>query len=143
MAASEFDQVVEQQHTALDAFARGDDKPLAALWSKADDVTLGNPFGPFVSGFPQVAETMEAAAAHYREGEASGFDLIAKHVGDDVAYLVEVERLTARMGGRADVTPVSLRCTSIFRREEGNWRIVHRHADPITTPRPADSVIQE
>ena len=90
MAASEFDQVVEQQHTALDAFARGDDKPLAALWSKADDVTLGNPFGPFVSGFPQVAETMEAAAANYREGAASGFDLIAKHVGDDVAYLVEV-----------------------------------------------------
>jgi ketosteroid isomerase-like protein len=143
MAASEFDQVVEQQHAALDAFARGDDKPLAALWSKADDVTLGNPFGPFVSGFPQVAETMEAAAAHYGEGEASGFDLIAKHVGDDVSYLVEVERLTARMGGRADVTPVSLRCTSIFRRGEGNWRMVHRHADPITTPRPADSVIQE
>jgi hypothetical protein len=78
MAASDFDQVVEQQHTALDAFARGDDKPLAALWSKADDVTLGNPFGPFVSGFRQVAATMEAAAASYREGEASGFDLIAK-----------------------------------------------------------------
>ena len=72
MAASEFDQVVEQQHTALDAFARGEDKPLAALWSKADDVTLGNPFGPFVRGFPQVAETMEAAAAHYREGRRAG-----------------------------------------------------------------------
>ena len=68
MAASEFDQVVEQQHTALDAFARGDDKPLAALWSKADDVALGNLFGPFVTGFAQVVETMEAAAAHYRGG---------------------------------------------------------------------------
>jgi hypothetical protein len=62
MDSSDFDQIVEQQHTALDAFARGDDKPLAALWSRADDVTLGNPFGPFVRGFPQVAEKMEAAA---------------------------------------------------------------------------------
>ena len=143
MATSGFDQVIQQQHSALDAFARGDDKPLAALWSGADDVTLGNPFGPFVRGFPQVAETMEAAAAFYRDGEASGFDLIAKHVGDDVAYLVEVEHFNAKVGGLEDPTPVSLRCTSIFRREGGNWRIVHRHADPITTPQSAGSVIQK
>jgi ketosteroid isomerase-like protein len=142
MAVPDFDQIIEQQHIAIDAFARGDDKPLAALWSGADDVTLGNPFGPFVRGFPQVAETMEAAAAHYGEGKASGFDLVAKHVGDNVAYLVEVERLNSKMEGHDDLAPVSLRCTSIFRREDGNWRIVHRHAGPITTPWPADSVIQ-
>ena len=104
---------------------------------------MWNPFGPFVRGFPQVAETMAAAAALYRDGEASGFDLIAKHVGADVAYLVEVERFNAKMGGREDATPVSLRCTTIFRREDGNWRIVRRHADPITTPQSADSVVQK
>jgi ketosteroid isomerase-like protein len=142
MAASEFDQVVEQQHLAVDAFAKGDDEPLAALWSRADDVTLGNPFGPFVRGFEQVAQTMKRAAAHYRDGEASGFEQLAKLVAKDVAYLVEVERLTAKMGGREDLTPVSLRCTSIFRREAGKWRLVHRHADPISTPQPAESVIQ-
>ena len=111
MAASDFDQVVEQQHTALDAFARGDDKPLAALWSQADDVTLGNPFGPFVSGFRQVAATMEAAAAYYREGEASGFDLIAKHVGDDVAYW---SRWNAS-GPRWEGMPMSLLCLFVAR----------------------------
>lgn len=142
MAGSEFDQLIEQQHLAVDAFAKGDDKPLAAIWSRADDVTLGNPFGPFVRGFAQVAETMEAAAAHYRDGEASAFDLVAKHVSEDVAYLVEVERLNAKIGGREDVTPLSLRCTSIFRLEDGSWRLVHRHADPITTPQSAESVIQ-
>lgn len=143
MTASEFDQLIEQQHLALDAFAKGDDGPLAALWSRADDVTLGNPFGPFVRGFEQVAETMKRAAAHYRDGEASGFEQLAKHVAEDVAYIVEVERLNAKMGGGEDVMPVALRCTSIFRREDGNWRLVHRHADPITTPQPAESVIQK
>jgi ketosteroid isomerase-like protein len=142
MAASEFDQLIEEQHLAVDAFAKGDDEPLAALWSRADDVTLGNPFGPFVRGFERVAETMKRAAVNYRDGEATGFELVAKYVADDIAYLVEVEQLNAKMGGRAEATPVSLRCTSIFRKEDGNWRLVHRHADPITTPRAAESVIQ-
>jgi len=35
------------------------------------------------------------------------------------------------------------RRTRIFRPEDGGWKIVHRHADPITTPQPAESVIQE
>ena len=79
----------------------------------------------------------------YRDGRAVGFDRLAEHVGEDVAYLVEVERFEAKMGGRDDVSPVSLRCTSIFRREDGDWRLVDRHADPITVARGADSVIQE
>ena len=142
MGGPDFDQLVEQQHVALDAFSKGDDEPLSALWSRADDVTLGNPFGPFVRGFEQVAATMKRAAALYRDGEASGFELVAKHVSDDVAYLVEVERFNAKMGGREAISPVSLRCTSIFRREDGNWRLVHRHADPITASQTAESVIQ-
>jgi ketosteroid isomerase-like protein len=48
----------------------------------------------------------------------------------------------AKMGGRDDVAPVSLRVTSIFRNEDGRWRLVHRHADPITSGRGPDSVIQ-
>jgi ketosteroid isomerase-like protein len=143
MAASEFDHVIEQQHAALDEFARGNDEPLAKLWSRRDDVTLGNPFGPFVRGFEQVAETMRRAATYYRDGEASGFEQLSKLATADLAYIVEVERFNAKIGGREDVTPLSLRCTSIFRREDGSWKLVHRHADPITTPQSAESVIQE
>jgi ketosteroid isomerase-like protein len=42
-----------------------------------------------------------------------------------------------------DETTSSVRVTSIFRKEDGVWRLVHRHADPITSPRPAESVIHE
>ena len=143
MSTSELDQLIEQQHLALDAFVKGNDEPLAELWSRADDATLGNPFGPFVRGFEQVAETMKRAATSYRDGEAIGFEQLSKHVTADLAYIVEVERFNAKIGGRQEVTPLSLRCTSIFRRESGNWRLVHRHADPITTTRPPDSLIQQ
>ena len=142
-ASDDFDQVIEHNHLALDEFMRGNYEPLKKLYSQRDDVTVGNPFGPFARGFEQVVQTMQRAALHYRDGEATGFELVSKYVTPDLAYIVEVERLKSKVGGRKDVTPVSLRVTNIFRREDGVWRLVHRHADPITTARPAESVIQK
>jgi ketosteroid isomerase-like protein len=139
---SEFDEVVEQNHQALDEFARGNHEPLANLWSQRDDVTLGNPFGPFARGYEHVVQTMQRAASLYRDGRAVGFELVGKHVTANLAYVVEVERFDAKMGGREDVTAVELRATSIFRRENHAWKLVHRHADPITSSRGPDSVIQ-
>ena len=54
-----------------------------------------------------------------------------------------IERVKAKVGGRKDITQTALRVTMIFRPEEGVWKVVHRHADPITTAQPAESVIQE
>lgn len=138
----DFDQVVEQSHAAVDAFVRGDSRPLEELYSRRDDVTLGNPFGPFVRGFAEVATTMERAASYYRDGKAIGFDLVAKEVTTDLAFTVEVERISSKIGGSEDESLVSLRVTSIFRNEDDGWKLLHRHADPITTPRAPGSVIQ-
>jgi SnoaL-like domain len=57
--------------------------------------------------------------------------------------VVRLEGAKAKVGGRAEITPITLRATMIFRPEDGEWKMVHRHADPITTARPAASVIQE
>ena len=141
--AEDFNQVVERYHLALGEFMKGNPAPAKELFSQRDDVTLGNPFGPFARGWMQVAETMEKAASHYRDGDATGFDSVAKCVTSNLAYLVEVEQLRSKVGGRSDVAPLALRATSIFRPEDGLWKIVHRHADPITTPQPADSVLRQ
>jgi ketosteroid isomerase-like protein len=39
----------------------------------------------------------------------------------------------ARIGDRDSVEPFDLRVTTTFRHESGEWKIVHRHADPIST----------
>ena len=85
---------------------------------------------------------MRRAASFYRDGEAIGFDGMAKHVTPDLACIVETERYRSKVGGAGELTPVTIRVTSIFRREDGVWKLVHRHADPITTARSAESVIE-
>ena len=94
-------------------------------------------------GWERVAEVSERAASQFRDGEMVGFETIEKYVTDELAYIVRVERARAKVGGSEDITPITLRVTMIFRSEDGEWKIVHRHADPITTAQPAESLIQE
>jgi hypothetical protein len=56
---------------------------------------------------------------------------------------VEIERGEAKLGGREEITPFALRATMIFRPEEGEWKIVHCHADLITTAQEVESLIQQ
>ena len=142
MSTSDLAEIIEQSHRALDLFARGDSKPMKELFSQLDDVTLANPFGPPALGWNQVAETMERAASHYLEGEATGFERISEYATADLAYIVEVEHWRSKVAGADEISAFSLRVTTIFRREDDEWRIVHRHADPITTTRPPQSVLQ-
>ncbi len=139
----DFEAAMERYHLAAAEFVKGNPEPYKAMFSHQEDVTLGNPFGPFSQGWEQAEATMERAAAFYRDGEVVGFETIGKQVTPELAYVVEVERFRARMGGREEAGPVILRTTSVLRPEDGLWKVVHRHADPITTGRPAESVLQE
>ncbi len=143
MSTFDFDAVVEQYHRAAGEFVKGNPEPYKLVFSHREDVSLANPFGPVVRGWKQVAETMERAASLYRDDEVTGFENVAKYVTPDLAYIVEVERIKAKLGGREDVAPLALRTTSILRPEDGTWKVVHRHADPITTVRAPESVIQK
>jgi ketosteroid isomerase-like protein len=133
---------IEAYHLALAAFVRGDPEPMHELYSHRDDVSLANPFGPPTRDWNHVAAAMAHAASLYRNGEVIGFEDFAGCVTAELAYIVEVERYQARVGGRETASPLALRVTTIFRREDGDWKIVHRHADTITSARPAESVIQ-
>lgn len=142
MVTSAFDKFVEQYHQAMDEFFRGNPRPAQALYSHREDATLANPFGPIAKGWAEIGETMEKAAANYRQGGAIGFETTARSETSELAYLVEVERFRAKVGGGEELATGALRVTSVLRPEDGAWKIVHRHADPIASPRPAESVIQ-
>jgi ketosteroid isomerase-like protein len=139
----DLDHVIERYHLVAAEFIKGNAEPYKELFSHRENMSLANPFGPPVRGWDEAAQTMERAASRYRDGQIVGFENVAKYVTSELAYIVEVERYQAKVGGREDISPVALRVTSIFRPEDGTWKIVHRHADPITTSQPAESVIQQ
>jgi ketosteroid isomerase-like protein len=139
----DLDQVIDQFQRALNEFLKGNPEPNKEMFSHQEDVSLANPFGPPARGWEQVAATMERAASNLRDGEIVAFENIAKYVTPELAYTVWLERQQARVSEREDIRPFALRVTMIYRPEEGTWKVVHRHADPITTPQPAESVIQE
>lgn len=143
-AVDDFDDVVEQYHLALNEFFKGNPELIKSFFSHRDDVTLANPLvGLPARGWERVAATLEHASSQFTDGENVGFEPVAKHVSAEFAYDLLIERDKVKVGRSEDRTASALRVTMIFRPEDGAWKVVHRHADPLTTPQPAESVIQE
>ncbi|MDQ3640855.1 MAG: nuclear transport factor 2 family protein [Actinomycetota bacterium] len=139
--ASDFDSIVEETRRGLHAIVRGDPGPMKSLFSHGDDVSLANPFGPPRLGRTEVENATEQAAANFEDGSLR-CEEVSRYVTPELAYVVQLERAEAKVGGSEELSPISLRVTMIFRREGDGWRIVHRHADPITSPRPLESIIE-
>jgi ketosteroid isomerase-like protein len=142
-AVDDVDELIEQYHRAQREFLRGNPETVKNLFSRREDVTLANPYGPPVRGWNKVAKTIEHASSLRSDGEFVGWEIVAKYVTAELAYVVQIERAEAKIGAREDITPYAVRATMIFRPEDDGWKVVHRHADPITTAQPAESVIQE
>lgn len=124
---------IEPYHAALPEFARGNPEPAKGVFSHRDDVTVANPFGPPVRGWKQVSERLEFASSRFRDGDVTGVDRVGEHVASYLACIHEIKRWRAKVGGRDHLSSFDLRVTSIFRREDDAWKLVHRHADPLTT----------
>ena len=142
MPHRDFDGALEAYRQALAAFVKGDPRPVTELFSRRDDVTLANPLGPPCLGPADVDKAIEEGAANLRDGSVPRFEEVSRFSTPDLGYVVQIERSDARLAGREDVSPIALRVTMIFRREGDTWKVAHRHADPITTPRPITTTIE-
>jgi ketosteroid isomerase-like protein len=82
------------------------------------------------------------AATQVADGEAFSVESISTYATTDLAYELEIHRFRAKIGGADELAPISIRVTTIYRREDEGWRVVHRHADPITGERSVESIAQ-
>ncbi len=134
---------LEEYHRAGLEITRGNPEEYKKLWSRRDDVTLANPFGPPLRGWSEVSAWLDHTANNYRDGHDYEFENISTVMTSELAYTVEIERARARVGGAGEFSQVAVRVTSVFRREDGVWKVTHRHGDPITTARPTESLFQK
>jgi ketosteroid isomerase-like protein len=119
---------------ALAAIGSGDPAPYAALWPDTDDVTLFGAWGPTEGGHADVTRTFNWVASRFSGGPIVPEHEVV-HVDGDLAVTVGRERATLRVDG-GEPGPMVLRVTHVLRRIDGDWWVVHRHADyPPVDPR--------
>ena len=132
----DYPALVELSHIAqesAEAYLAGDLDTYARVLPHADDFTLMPPFGgPTRRGFVLDDETREATRSTFRGGQVE-VEVDASYVTDDLAVLAVVERQRGLVGELAE-QDWSLRVTLVFRRDDGQWRLVHRHADALVHP---------
>lgn len=142
MSADDFNDAIESYRQALLPFLHGDPEPVLALFSKSDDVTLANPLGPPRRGQEDVERAVRAASANFKSGTLR-FEEISRYNTADLGYVVQLEPSEVQLVDTNSTAPITLRVTMIFRRENGSWSVVHRHADPITTARAITTAIEQ
>ena len=120
--------ILPRQISAEAAMHTGDPAPRLALWSQHEPVTLLGARVPHTRGRDEVSRISRWAASRFSGGTDYDLELLAAGVSGDLAYTVGLERCTVSID-RGPVVANLLRVTHVYRREDGVWKIVHRHAD--------------
>jgi ketosteroid isomerase-like protein len=111
------------------ALHNGDSGPRIAMWSRTEPLTL---FGAAMSarGWDEIGPSFDALGKQFSNCLSYENEIVAAGASGDLAYTVALEHTTASIKG-AEPKPYVLRATTMFRREDGEWKVVHRHADAL------------
>jgi ketosteroid isomerase-like protein len=121
------EQTLERQQLALDAMLEGDPEPYMGTWSQRDPVSLFGAWGPCKTGWSELSKTFRWVGSRFADGTMT-YDLEVAYAGEDLAYTVGYERSEVAVDS-GPKRPMTIRVTQIYRREDGEWKLVHRHAD--------------
>ena len=127
-------EMLPKQVAAETAIHNGDVAPRLALWSRNDPVTV---FGAkrSATGWAELDPMFHSVASWFSDSAEYDFEVVAAGASGDLAYTVGYEHNRVKVDGQP--TTYTLRSTHVYRREHGQWRIVHRHADfPPATDQP-------
>ena len=133
----DFERFMTGREAIGQAYISGDAGPLAAISARHDPATFFSPQGGYVQGAADVLATNEDGARHFLPGGQTQFEILHMSADGDLGYWVGVQHANVRMEGQHDPVPMHLRITEIFRREDGSWKLIHRHADPRASQPPA------
>jgi ketosteroid isomerase-like protein len=124
-------------------FMNGD----TALWksnvSRRPDVIIMGAWGAYERGWPEVSARYDWAGARFKDSGANlRVEYLAASVSGELAYTTAIERADVGLQGQDKAAPMALRVTHVFRREEGGWKLILRHADPLMGKTAPDAVLK-
>jgi ketosteroid isomerase-like protein len=130
-AAQGVHKAIERLHAAMNAAMSGDASPMKALYSHRDDVSGFYGWGGYEVGWEVVRKRWDWAATQFQGGEPVTYEILTTVITAELAYTTEIETIRVRVAGMDKPTQWSNRVTHIFRLEDGEWRLVHRHANRL------------
>ncbi len=125
----DFDGIIQENNKGLEEFYKGNPQPFYRLYSDRENISLLGAFGGLSVGQEEVKKHAGTRAAYFQGGHNLTVDYKVKFYEGDFGYAVGIERFEAKVEGKE--TRVALRATTVFRREDGTWKIVHRQGDPL------------
>lgn len=133
-----------QFEEGISRFINGD----PTLWkqnaSRRDDATIMGAWGGYEKGWSEAGPRYDWAAGRFREsGARVKVEYLSSEVSGDLAYTVAIERSEVRLSDQDKLATMALRVTHVLRKENGAWKLVHRHADPITEKTAPTTVLQK
>ncbi len=133
MGTDDFEQMIEKTHLALKEFYKGEPESYHKLYSLGPDVSLLGAQGGIAVGQKEVTQHLTSRASWFRAGQNVNWERLVKVSTRDFGFVVEIERFDARVGDTNEVTQIALRVTTIFRIENGEWKVIHRIGDPLVS----------
>jgi ketosteroid isomerase-like protein len=135
-----FNQTVEKYHRALSEVNSGDTQHLLDMFSTEDDISLANPGGVAVRGYKKVIDNAHSSFSKFSQAKSIDFENLVTFVNCDFAYIVENEHYQMIAGSAQDPDQLTQRATTIFRLENGGWKVIHRHADSLVSAQPIETM---
>ncbi|MBL8270034.1 YybH family protein [Steroidobacter sp.] len=138
MAEQSFEEFLQHRRRVATAFVNGDPKPLREISASTDPATFFGPGGGLEHGNAQVVAGNEKAARQFQKGGSTELELLHSGSDGDLGYWTGFQHASLNLEGHVAPTPMKLRVTEVFRREKGQWKLMHRHADPLADVKPAN-----
>ena len=127
--ADSFETFLARRREVGAAYVNGDATPLDGIVTTSDPATFLSPMGDVVEGAAAVADRYRRDAGSFSPGGTSRFEVLQSASSGDVAWWTGYQVAEAILGDATEPTPMRLRLTEGFRFEDGEWKLVHRHAD--------------
>lgn len=124
-------QAIQRLHAAMNTLMSGDASAIKALCSRRDDATAFLGWGGYEKGWAEVGERWEWAGQQFKGGGPVTYQTLTTIITAELAYTTEIETIRVRVDGLEKPTHWSNRVTHIFRLEDGEWRLVHRHGNRL------------
>jgi len=129
MTDRDFQSFLAQRTAAAEAYVNGDAEPVDKLVPETGEATFLSPMGDSVSGAASVAARYRRDAGSFRPGGESRLDFLQQGSSGDLGFWTGYQIASVRMGEREEPMNMRIRVTEVFRRMDGEWKMIHRHAD--------------